>query len=102
MRRFYSMERRFKTAKSGELTVALGLFESPHAAVSRTGRATHRLDDPLLSRFVQVSMHRQADDIARKLFAHRKSAVRNGEIPIRGLLMHGFRIVDRGRDALRL
>src|ERR1700761_8849269 len=78
------MKRRIKTAKS-----------------CRKG-AAHSLDYPFLGRLVEVGMHRQADDIARKLLASREAAVRDREIPIGGLLMHRFRVIDRGRNALRL
>jgi hypothetical protein len=60
------------------------------------------LDDPFLCRLVQIGVHRQADDVAGQAFAGRQAAVGDREIPIGGLLVHRFRIVDRGRNALPL
>ena len=46
-------------------------------------------------------MHRQADHVVREPFAHRQGAIGDREIPVGSLLMHRFRVVDRGRNALR-
>src|ERR1044072_3188602 len=84
MRRFYSMRRRFKTAKSS------------------SKRAAHSLDYALLRRFIEIGVHGKADDIAREPFADRQAAFGDRKTAVGGLLMHRFGVIDRGRNALRL
>src|SRR3569623_2129070 len=84
IRRFYRIASRRKTTKSVRK------------------RGAHSLDAPLLGRFIQIGVHRQADDLGRQLFAARKASGRDRKIQVRGLLMQRLRIIDRGRNAMRL
>src|ERR1700742_1321486 len=101
IRRFYPRQRCFKTAKSREIW---SFPENPIRLWAKSGaeEAPHGPDDPILARFVEIGMHRQADDIRRQALADAHAAIGNREILVRGLLMHRFRIIDRGRHAFRL
>src|SRR6478752_2458343 len=78
-------------------------FRKPAATFRKSwaDRAVHSLDDSRLRRLVEIGMHRQTDDVAGQAFAGRQTAVGDREIPVRRLLMHRFRIIDRGWNALR-
>ncbi|GCC49394.1 hypothetical protein chiPu_0033568, partial [Chiloscyllium punctatum] len=47
-------------------------------------------------------MHRQGNDVLRQPLADRQAAVGNRIVAVGRLLMDRLRIVDHGRDALRL
>src|SRR5262245_23314600 len=65
-------------------------------------RVPHRLDDAILSRFLEVGVHGQAYHLLGQPFAHRRAAERNGKVLVRLLAMQRNRVVDRGRNALGL
>src|ERR1700720_3602776 len=59
-------------------------------------------NDPVLGRLVDIGMHRQADHFPRKSLADRHAALDDGKMPVGFLAIERDRIIDRGRDALRL
>src|SRR5262245_55598823 len=64
-------------------------------------RAANGGDDTALHRFLEVSVHRQADDFLGQALAHRHPAD-YGKVAISGLAVQRLGIIDRRRDALRL
>src|SRR5258708_34619876 len=98
------MRRRFKTAKSAEISVCAWSFPKTgrHFSGSCAKRAAHSLDDPRLRRLVEIGMYRQADDIAGRAFACRQTTVRDPEGPVGRLLMHRLSIKEPRRDDLSL
>src|SRR5438874_8250769 len=84
MDRFYPMKRSLKTAKS-----------CPECAA-------HSLDDAILRHFVEIGVHRQADDVVREPLARGQPAVRDRIMLVGGLLVDRLGIVDRSRYPLRL
>src|SRR5262249_4903518 len=65
-------------------------------------RPAYGVDNRLLGRLVEIGMHRQADHFLAEPLAHGQPAVGHRQAPVGALPVHRPRIVDRGRDALRL
>ena len=89
---------------------AMELTGTPHVRLGnlreqrRSGSegASHRRDDPVLRRLVEIGVHRQADHLLRHPLAHRRPAFGHRKTLGRLLTVERDRIVDRGRNALRL
>src|SRR5215468_659598 len=65
-------------------------------------RPAYGVDNPILGRLVEIGMQRQADHFLAEPLAHGQAAIGHRQAAIGALPVHRPRIVDRGRDALRL
>ena len=71
------------------------------AALTRQ-RPPHRADNTVLHRLLEISVHRQADDLIGEPLADRHAAVGHRTVAIGRLAVQRLAVIDRGRDALRL
>ena len=65
-------------------------------------RAAHSADDAILRRRVEIGVHRQADDLRGETIAHRHAALAHRIMLVGLLTVQRDRVIDRGRNALRL
>src|SRR5689334_20719707 len=63
-------------------------------------RAANGGDGTALHRFLEVSVHGEADDFLGQSLAHGRAAVGYREVPIGRLPVHRLGVVDRRRNAL--
>src|SRR5690349_7580593 len=67
----------------------------------RLQSGANSLNHAILRRLVEVGVHREADDLFRKLIGHRYAVIGYRKLLVSLEPMQRLRIVNRGRNALR-